>query len=144
MKLQDIVNKETGVKLLFGTGGALATLPAKKFLLSKVPFIKDKELYQDLTALALGVAIAAFSGNKNIKTAGLGMSLVSGFNVGRSFVQGAGLGTTMPAFDGYSDVMPIGSSDVMMGATNVLMGNASSFDGDSLDTTSAEAGEMNY
>ena len=144
MKITDVINKETGVKLLFGTAGALATLPAKKFLLSKVPYVKDKELYQDVATLVLGVVIAAFSSNKNVKTAGFGMSLASGLSIGRSYVTGAGLGSTNPPFMGYTDVQPIGASEVMMGATNVLMGSAHDFGGDSQDTTGKETGEMDY
>jgi hypothetical protein len=137
MNLSNFINKETITRVAAGTIGGLATLPAKKFLLSKIPFIKDKELYQDITLLVTGIGLAAFTKNSNLKTAGLGMSLVSGYNIGSSFVKNAGIGAAdAPVFMGLAEEPA---------AANVFMGEANGdYTDSSYDTTPGDAGEMNY
>lgn len=141
MNLSKFVNKETITKIAFGTGGALAALPIKKFVWTKVPFVKDKESHQDIANIVTGIAIGAFSKNSNIKTAGLGLSLISAFNLAKPLVQGAGLGSIS---DGKGVFM--GNVQDPGGPTpNVMMGAANNFQmstGD--DTSSFQAGEMDY
>lgn len=138
MNLSNFINKESVTRVAAGTIGALATLPLKKFVTPKIPFINRSEMTQDISLLIGGIAVAAFSSNKNIKTAGFGMSLVSGFNLAKGMVQKAGIGSIQdgnPAFMGNVEAAPAG---VLMGTTG------SQFDGDSFDTTSGNAGEMDF
>ena len=140
MNLNSFINKETITKVAAGTIGGLSTLPLKKFVTSKVPFLKEKELYQDIAGLVLGIGVAAFSKNSNVKTLGLGMSLVSGFNMGKGLLENAGIGDVF--INGTDDAVFMGdtSEPVLMGAS----GDVSNYASDSIDTTSSAAGEMNY
>lgn len=132
--MKNIFTTETLKTVGAGVAGGATTLVAKKFVLSKVPFIKDNETYQDAATVVLGIAIGAFGKGSMIKSFGLGMSLVGGYNLVKPLVAKAGLGAT----------------DVLMGEIpmetggNVLMGAVDSYSSSSYDTSAAEAGEMDF
>lgn len=134
------INKESITRVAWGTGGALATLPMKKFVLPKVPVINKKEVYGDVALLVGGIALAAFSNNRNVKTAGFGMSLAAGFNIGKSFVQKAGIGSTQEGTPPFMSGVESAPNPVLMGST----GTGFEFGSDSYDFSSSEAGEMDF
>lgn len=140
MNFKNIVNKETVTQVAFGTAGALSTLPLKKFVWNKVPVIQKKEAYQDIAGILLGVGIGAFARNSKVKTLGLGMSLMSAFNLAKPLVAKAGIGYVAPA--------PTLMGDVGVG-DGVMMGSAQNagldYDaGAAGDATGGEAGEMDF
>lgn len=132
--MKNIFSTETLKTVGAGVAGGATTLVAKKFVLSKVPFIKDNEMYQDAATVIAGIAIGAFAKGSMLKSFGLGMSLVGGYNLVKPLVAKAGLGAT----------------DVLMGEIpmetggNVLMGAVDSYSSSSFDTSAAEAGEMDF
>lgn len=132
--MKNIFSTETLKTVGAGVAGGATTLVAKKFVLSKVPFIKDNEMYQDAATVIAGIAIGAFAKGSMLKSFGLGMSLVGGYNLVKPLVAKAGLGAT----------------DVLMGeipmetSNSVLMGAVDSYSSSSFDTSSAEAGEMDF
>jgi hypothetical protein len=132
--MKNIFSTETLKNVGAGVAGGATTLVVKKYALSKVPFLKDKETYQDAATLVAGIAIGAFAKGSMLKTFGLGMSLVSGYNLVKPIMEKQGLGAT----------------DVLMGEIpmetggNVLMGAVDSYSSSSFDTTSGEAGEMDF
>jgi hypothetical protein len=132
--MKNIFSTETLKNVGAGVAGGASTLIVKKYALSKVPFLKDNEMYQDAATLVAGIAIGAFAKGSMLKTFGLGMSLVGGYNLVKPLVTKAGLGAT----------------DVLMGEIpmetggNVLMGAVDSYSSSSFDTTSGEAGEMDF
>lgn len=132
--MKNIFSTETLKTVGAGVAGGATTLVAKKFVLSKVPFIKDNEMYQDAATVIAGIAIGAFAKGSILKSFGLGMSLVGGYNLVKPLVAKAGLGAT----------------DVLMGeipmetSNSVLMGAVDSYSSSSFDTSAAEAGEMDF
>lgn len=132
--MKNIFSTETLKTLGAGVAGGATTLVAKKFVLDKVPFIKENEMYKDAATVIAGIAIGAFAKGSMLKSFGLGMSLVGGYNLVKPLVAKAGLGAT----------------DVLMGEIpmetggNVLMGAVDSYSSSSFDTSAAEAGEMDF
>lgn len=142
MNLQKFISKEKVTHLAFGVGGGLSTVPLKKFALSKIPVIQNKEWYQDLACVIGGIAIGAFAKNPNVKTFGLGMSLTGGFNLARPLLSKAGIGSIPDGrgvfMQGY-DETPI--NPVMMGNTDGTDYPNFSTAG---DATGGESGEMDF
>lgn len=142
MNLSKFVNKETLINVGAGTAGALATLPLKKFVFTKIPVINKSEMRMDIANIALGIALGAFSSKKAVKMAGLGMAFAGGFSLAKPLVQKAGIG----AVNDGKGVMLQGVNE----GSGVLLGNASAAAGDdyyagsAMDTSSAEAGEMDF
>jgi hypothetical protein len=132
--MKNIFSTETLKTVGAGVAGGATTLVAKKFVLSKVPFIKDNEMYQDAATVIAGIAIGAFAKGSMLKSFGLGMSLVGGYNLVKPLVAKAGLGAT--------DVL-LGEIPMETGG-NVLMGAVDSYSSSSFDTSAAEAGEMDF
>ena len=132
--MKNIFSTETLKTVGAGVAGGATTLVAKKFVLSKVPFIKDNETYQDAATVIAGIAIGAFAKGSMLKSFGLGMSLVGGYNLVKPLVAKAGLGAT--------DVL-LGEIPMETGG-NVLMGAVDSYSSSSFDTSAAEAGEMDF
>jgi hypothetical protein len=132
--MKNIFSTETLKTVGAGVAGGATTLVAKKFVLSKVPFIKDNEMYQDAATVIAGIAIGAFAKGSMLKSFGLGMSLVGGYNLVKPVVAKAGLGAT--------DVL---LGEIPMETNNsVLMGAVDSYSSSSFDTSAAEAGEMDF
>jgi hypothetical protein len=132
--MKNIFSTETLKTVGAGVAGGATTLVAKKFVLSKVPFIKDNEMYQDAATVIAGIAIGAFAKGSMLKSFGLGMSLVGGYNLVKPLVAKAGLGAT--------DVL---LGEIPMETNNsVLMGAVDSYSSSSFDTSAAEAGEMDF
>jgi hypothetical protein len=134
--MKNIFTTETLKTVGAGVAGGATTLVAKKYALSKVPFLKDNEMYQDAATVIAGIAIGAFAKGSMMKTFGLGMSLVGGYNLVKPLIQNAGLGAT--------DVL-MGEIPMATGG-NVLMGAVSGDDysSSSYDVTSGDAGEMDF
>ena len=135
--MKNIFSAETLKHVAAGVAGGAATLPVKKFALSKVPFIKDKESYQDITTIVAGIAIGAFSKGSMMKTFGLGMSLVGGYNLVKPLIANAGIGAT----DVFMGEIPMETGgSVLMGATP----GVSDYSSSSYDYSPADAGEMDF
>lgn len=132
--MKNIFSTETLKTVGAGVAGGATTLVAKKFVLSKVPFIKDNEMYQDAATVIAGIAIGAFAKGSMLKSFGLGMSLVGGYNLVKPLVAKAGLGAT----DVLLGEIPIETNN------SVLMGAVDSYSSSSFDTSAAEAGEMDF
>ena len=81
MKLGNVFSKENLTAVGSGVAGAAVSVPAKKYLFAKIPGLDTRENLQDAAVLVTGIAIAAFSGKKAVKTFGLGMSIVGGYNL---------------------------------------------------------------
>ena len=115
MKLGNVFSKENLMAVGSGVAGAAVSVPAKKYLYAKIPGLKDKENFQDAAVLVTGIAIAAFSGKKALKTFGLGMSIVGGYNLVKPLLSKAGLGAT----DVMMGAVPVETAAPMMGAVDV-------------------------
>lgn len=94
MKLGNLFSKENLTAVGSGVAGAAVSVPAKKYLFAKIPGLDTRENLQDAAVLVTGIAIAAFSGKKAVKTFGLGMSIVGGYNLVKPLLSKAGLGAT--------------------------------------------------
>ena len=114
MKLGNLFSKENLTAVGSGVAGAAVSVPAKKYLFAKIPGLTDKENLQDAAVLVTGIAIAAFSGKKAVKTFGLGMSIVGGYNLVTPLLTTAGL-----AGDVMMGAVPAETSAPMMGAVDV-------------------------
>jgi len=132
--MKNIFSTETLKTVGAGVAGGATTLVAKKFVLSKVPFIKDNEMYQDAATVIAGIAIGAFAKGSMLKSFGIGMSLVGGYNLVKPLVAKAGLGAT--------DVL-LGEIPMETGSSNVLMG-ATDYSSSAFDVTAGETGEMDF
>ena len=115
MKLGNVFSKENLMAVGSGVAGAAVSVPAKKYLFAKIPGLTDKENLQDAAVLVTGIAIAAFSGKKALKTFGLGMSIVGGYNLVKPLLSKAGLGAT----DVMMGEIPVTTSAPMMGNVDV-------------------------
>ena len=115
MKLGNVFSKENLMAVGSGVAGAAVSVPAKKYLFAKIPGLTDKENLQDAAVLVTGIAIAAFSGKKALKTFGLGMSIVGGYNLVKPLLSKAGLGAT----DVMMGAVPVETGAPMMGAVDV-------------------------
>ena len=131
--MKNIFSTETLKTVGAGVAGGATTLVAKKFVLSKVPFIKDNEMYQDAATVIAGIAIGAFAKGSMLKSFGLGMSLVGGYNLVKPMIEKAGIGAT-DVLMGEIPMEP-SSSSVLMGATDF---------GSAYDVTAGETGEMDF
>ncbi len=142
MNLSKFVNKETLINVGSGTAGALATLPLKKFILTKVPVVNKSEMRMDIANIALGIALGAFSSKKPVKMFGLGMAFAGGFSLAKPLVQKAGIG----AINDGKGVLMQGIND----GSGVMLGDAGTAAGEdyssssAMDSTSSEAGEMDF
>lgn len=126
MKIGNLFSKENLTAVAAGAAGAAATVPVKKFVLSKVPGLAERETLQDAATLIAGIAIGAFSKGRVGKTFGLGMSIVGAYNLVKPALSKAGL-----AGDVMLGEVPIETSAPMMGAV-------------SMDFPTGGEGEMEY
>ena len=115
MKLGNVFSKENLTAVGSGVAGAAVSVPAKKYLFAKIPGLDTRENLQDAAVLVTGIAIAAFSGKKAVKTFGLGMSIVGGYNLVKPLLSKAGLGAT----DVMMGAVPVETAAPMMGAVDV-------------------------
>jgi len=115
MKLGNVFSKENLMAVGSGVAGAAVSVPAKKYLFAKIPGLDTRENLQDAAVLVTGIAIAAFSGKKAVKTFGLGMSIVGGYNLVKPLLSKAGLGAT----DVMMGAVPVATAAAMMGAVDV-------------------------
>lgn len=115
MKLGNVFSKENLTAVGSGVAGAAVSVPAKKYLFAKIPGLDTRENLQDAAVLVTGIAIAAFSGKKAVKTFGLGMSIVGGYNLVKPLLSKAGLGAT----DVMLGQIPVETSAPMMGAVEM-------------------------
>lgn len=114
MKIGNLFSKENLTAVAAGAAGAAATVPVKKFVLSKVPGLAERETLQDAATLIAGIAIGAFSKGRVGKTFGLGMSIVGAYNLVKPALSKAGL-----AGDVMMGEVPVETSAPMMGAVEV-------------------------
>lgn len=114
MKIGNLFSKENLTAVAAGAAGAAATVPVKKFVLSKVPGLAERETLQDAATLIAGIAIGAFSKGRVGKTFGLGMSIVGAYNLVKPALSKAGL-----AGDVMMGEVPVETSAPMMGAVDV-------------------------
>ena len=114
MKIGNLFSKENLTAVAAGAAGAAATVPVKKFVLSKVPGLAERETLQDAATLIAGIAIGAFSKGRVGKTFGLGMSIVGAYNLVKPALTKAGL-----AGDVMMGEVPVETSAPMMGAVDV-------------------------
>lgn len=114
MKIGNLFSKENLTAVAAGAAGAAATVPVKKFVLSKVPGLAERETLQDAATLIAGIAIGAFSKGRVGKTFGLGMSIVGAYNLVKPALTKAGL-----AGDVMMGAVPVETSAPMMGAVDV-------------------------
>ena len=114
MKIGNLFSKENLTAVAAGAAGAAATVPVKKFVLSKVPGLAERETLQDAATLIAGIAIGAFSKGRVGKTFGLGMSIVGAYNLVKPALSKAGL-----AGDVMMGAVPVETSAPMMGAVDV-------------------------
>lgn len=126
MKIGNLFSKENLTAVAAGAAGAAATVPVKKFVLSKVPGLAERETLQDAATLIAGIAIGAFSKGRVGKTFGLGMSIVGAYNLVKPALTKAGL-----AGDVMLGEVPVETSAPMMGAV-------------SMDFPTGGEGEMEY
>jgi hypothetical protein len=115
MKLGNLFNKENLTAIAAGAAGAAATVPVKKFALDKVNALAGKENIQNGITLITGIAIGAFSKGRIGKSFGLGMSIISGYNLVKPLLSNVGLGAT----DVMMGAVPVETSAPMMGAVNM-------------------------
>lgn len=114
MKIGNLFSKENLTAVAAGAAGAAATVPVKKFVLSKVPGLAERETLQDAATLIAGIAIGAFSKGRVGKTFGLGMSIVGAYNLVKPALTKAGL-----AGDVMMGAVPVETSAPLMGAVDV-------------------------
>jgi hypothetical protein len=114
MKIGNLFSKENLTAVAAGAAGAAATVPVKKFVLSKVPGLAERETLQDAATLIAGIAIGAFSKGRVGKTFGLGMSIVGAYNLVKPALSKAGL-----AGDVMMGEVPVETSAPLMGAVDV-------------------------
>jgi len=114
MKIGNLFSKENLTAVAAGAAGAAATVPVKKFVLSKVPGLAERETLQDAATLIAGIAIGAFSKGRVGKTFGLGMSIVGAYNLVKPALTKAGL-----AGDVMMGAVPVETSAPLMGAVEV-------------------------
>lgn len=114
MKIGNLFSKENLTAVAAGAAGAAATVPVKKFVLSKVPGLAERETLQDAATLIAGIAIGAFSKGRVGKTFGLGMSIVGAYNLVKPALSKAGL-----AGDVMMGAVPVETSAPLMGAVDV-------------------------
>lgn len=114
MKIGNLFSKENLTAVAAGAAGAAATVPVKKFVLSKVPGLAERESLQDAATLIAGIAIGAFSKGRVGKTFGLGMSIVGAYNLVKPALSKAGL-----AGDVMIGAVPVETSAPLMGAVDV-------------------------
>lgn len=114
MKIGNLFSKENLTAVAAGAAGAAATVPVKKFVLSKVPGLAERETLQDAATLIAGIAIGAFSKGRVGKTFGLGMSIVGAYNLVKPALTKAGL-----AGDVMMGEVPVETSAPLMGAVDV-------------------------
>lgn len=112
MKLGNVFSKENLTAVAAGAAGAAATVPVKKFALSKIPGLAERENLQDAATLVAGIAIGAFSKGRVLKTFGLGMSIVGGYNLIKPLLAGAGLAGPQT----FMGQVPVETSAPLMGA----------------------------
>jgi hypothetical protein len=115
MKLGNLFNKENLTAVAAGAAGAAATVPVKKFALDKVNALSGKENIQNGITLITGIAIGAFSKGRIGKSFGLGMSIISGYNLVKPLLSNVGLGAT----DVMMGAVPVETSAPMMGAVEM-------------------------
>lgn len=115
MKLGNLFNKENLTAVAAGAAGAAATVPVKKFALDKINALSGKENIQNGITLITGIAIGAFSKGRIGKSFGLGMSIISGYNLVKPLLSNVGLGAT----DVMMGAVPVETSAPMMGAVNM-------------------------
>lgn len=114
MKIGNLFSKENLTAVAAGAAGAAATVPVKKFVLSKVPGLAERETLQDAATLIAGIAIGAFSKGRVGKTFGLGMSIVGAYNLVKPALSKAGL-----AGDVMMGEVPVETAAPMMGAVDM-------------------------
>ena len=114
MKIGNLFSKENLTAVAAGAAGAAATVPVKKFVLSKVPGLAERETLQDAATLIAGIAIGAFSKGRVGKTFGLGMSIVGGYNLVKPLLSNVGL-----AGDVMMGEIPVETSAPLMGAVTM-------------------------
>lgn len=131
--MKNIFSTQTLKNVAAGVAGGASTLVVKKYALSKIPVLKDNETYQDAATVIAGIAIGAFAKGPMMKTFGLGMSLVGGYNLVKPLVAKAGLGATGDVLLGE---IPADAGSPLMGATD--------YSSSSFDATASEAGEMDF
>jgi hypothetical protein len=115
MKLGNLFNKENLTAVAAGAAGAAATVPVKKFALDKVNALAGKVNIQNGITLITGIAIGAFSKGRIGKSFGLGMSIISGYNLVKPLLSNVGLGAT----DVMMGAVPVETSAPMMGAVEM-------------------------
>jgi hypothetical protein len=115
MKLGNLFNKENLTAVAAGAAGAAATVPVKKFALDKINALSGKENIQNGITLITGIAIGAFSKGRIGKSFGLGMSIISGYNLVKPLLSNVGLGAT----DVMMGAVPVETSAPLMGAVDV-------------------------
>jgi hypothetical protein len=115
MKLGNLFNKENLTAVAAGAAGAAATVPVKKFALDKINALSGKENIQNGITLITGIAIGAFSKGRIGKSFGLGMSIISGYNLVKPLLSNVGLGAT----DVMMGAVPVETSAPMMGAVEM-------------------------
>ena len=115
MKLGNLFNKKNLTAVAAGAAGAAATVPVKKFALDKINALAGKENIQNGITLITGIAIGAFSKGRIGKSFGLGMSIISGYNLVKPLLSNVGLGAT----DVMMGAVPVETSAPMMGAVTM-------------------------
>jgi hypothetical protein len=110
-----LFNKENLTAVAAGAAGAAATVPVKKFALDKINALSGKENIQNGITLITGIAIGAFSKGRIGKSFGLGMSIISGYNLVKPLLSNVGLGAT----DVMMGAVPVETSAPMMGAVEM-------------------------